>query len=98
MPSVKQDSIKYHFLSLWYDSTWDWTHISLAIGEYTNHYAKDQTELAAAFFKSIYMGQNNLYSRVTANVKRLVYLASFRVYWLRNLLHNQLLSANSKAY
>ena len=25
MPSVKQDWIKYHFLSLWYDSTWDWT-------------------------------------------------------------------------
>ena len=25
MPSVKQGGIKYHFLSLWYDSTWDWT-------------------------------------------------------------------------
>ena len=25
MLSVKQDGIKYHFLSLWYDSTWDWT-------------------------------------------------------------------------
>ena len=23
--AVKQCSIKYHFLSLWYDSTWDWT-------------------------------------------------------------------------
>ena len=23
MLSVKQGSIKYHFLSLWYDSTWD---------------------------------------------------------------------------
>ena len=23
MLSVKQDGIKYHFLSLWYDSTWD---------------------------------------------------------------------------
>ena len=23
--SVKQGGIKYHFLSLWYDSTWDWT-------------------------------------------------------------------------
>ena len=23
--SAKQGGIKYHFLSLWYDSTWDWT-------------------------------------------------------------------------
>ena len=23
MPSVNQGGIKYHFLSLWYDSTWD---------------------------------------------------------------------------
>ena len=39
MLSAKQDSIKYHFLSLWYDSTWDWTQISRAIGEHSNHYA-----------------------------------------------------------
>ena len=32
MLSVKQGSIKYHFLSLWYDSTWDWTQVSRAIG------------------------------------------------------------------
>ena len=25
MLSVKQGGIKNHFLSLWYDSTWDWT-------------------------------------------------------------------------
>ena len=30
MLSVKQGGIKYHFLSLWYDST---------IGEHSNHYA-----------------------------------------------------------
>ena len=24
MLSAKQGGIKYHFLSLWYDSTWDW--------------------------------------------------------------------------
>ena len=28
MPSVKQGSIKYHFMSLWYDSTWNWTQVS----------------------------------------------------------------------
>ena len=26
--SVKQGGIKYDFLSLWYDSTWDWTPVS----------------------------------------------------------------------
>ena len=28
MLSVKQGGIKYHFLSLWYDPTWDWTQVS----------------------------------------------------------------------
>ena len=34
MLSVKQGGIKCHFLSLWYDLTWDWTQVSWAIGEY----------------------------------------------------------------
>ena len=33
MLSAKQGGIKYHFLSLWYDSTWDWTPIAWTIGE-----------------------------------------------------------------
>ena len=36
--SVKQGGIKYHFLSLWYDSTWNWTPFSHTIGEHSNHY------------------------------------------------------------
>ena len=36
MLSAKQGGIKYHFLSLWYDSTWDWTQVSRAIGEHSN--------------------------------------------------------------
>ena len=36
MLSVKQGGIKYHFLSLWYDSTWDWTQVSRVIGEHSN--------------------------------------------------------------
>ena len=36
MLSVKQGGIKYLFLSLWYDSTWDWTQASRAIGEHSN--------------------------------------------------------------
>ena len=34
MLSVKQGSMKYHFLSLWYDSTWDRTQVSRPIGEH----------------------------------------------------------------
>ena len=33
MLSVKQGGIKYHFLSLSYDSTRDWTPVSQTIGE-----------------------------------------------------------------
>ena len=36
MQSVKQGNIKYHFLSLWYDSICDWTQVSWAIGEHPN--------------------------------------------------------------
>ena len=39
MLSVKQGGIKFHFLSLWYDSTWDWTQVSRAIGEHPNRWA-----------------------------------------------------------
>ena len=39
MLSVKQGGIKYHFLSLSYDSPWDWTQASQAIGEHSNHHA-----------------------------------------------------------
>ena len=37
MLSVKQDSIKYHFLSLWYNSTCDWTSVSQTIIEHSTH-------------------------------------------------------------
>ena len=35
MLRVKQGGIKYHFFSFWYDTTWDWTPVSRAIGEQT---------------------------------------------------------------
>ena len=35
--SVKQEGIKYHFKSIWYDTTWDWTYVSWTIGEYSAH-------------------------------------------------------------
>ena len=37
MLSAKQGGIKYHFLSLWYNSTWDWTLVSQAIGQHFIH-------------------------------------------------------------
>ena len=36
--SAKCGNIKYHFLSLWYDSTWDWTLVSWTIGEHSTHH------------------------------------------------------------
>ena len=35
MLSVKQINIKYHFLSLWYDSAWNWTPVSQPIGKHS---------------------------------------------------------------
>ena len=35
MLSVKQEGIEYHFLSLLYGSTWDWTPVSRTIGEHS---------------------------------------------------------------
>ena len=29
----KQGGVKYHFKSLWYGATWDWTQVSQTIGE-----------------------------------------------------------------
>ena len=36
---AKQGRIKYHFLSLWYDSTWASTTVSRTIGEHSTHLA-----------------------------------------------------------
>ena len=33
--SIKQGGIKFHFMSLWLDSTWDWTPISWAFAEHS---------------------------------------------------------------
>ena len=32
---AKQGSIKYYFLSFWYDSTWDWTPVCQTIGKHS---------------------------------------------------------------
>ena len=37
MLSILQGGTKYHFLSLWYDSTWNCTPVSRMIGEHSTH-------------------------------------------------------------
>ena len=49
MQSVKQGGIKYYFLSLWYDSTWDWSTDSRTIGESSNHYANGLDDLISIY-------------------------------------------------
>ena len=39
MLSDKQAGTKYHFLSLWYDPTWEGTPVYRKIGEHSIHYA-----------------------------------------------------------
>ena len=47
MLSVKQGDIKYHFLFLWYDSTWEWTEVSRATGEQTTKISQPDFELSS---------------------------------------------------
>ena len=44
-------SVKYHFLSLWYDSTWDWTPICGALGEHSTHWVLNS--IIKSFEKSV---------------------------------------------
>ena len=50
MLSVKQSGTKYHFLSICYDSTWDWTQVSPEIGEYIYRYFLNSKNLNPALF------------------------------------------------
>ena len=61
MLSVKQDSIKYHFLSFWYDSTWDWNQISRAIGEHSNHYANIWYERSNHCANNVIFSKNDFF-------------------------------------
>ena len=55
MLSVKQNSIKYHFLSLWYDSTRDWTQVSWTIGKHSIDWAKSKKEEKKELEKNQYL-------------------------------------------
>ena len=45
MLSVKHGGIKYHFLSLWYDSTWYWIPVSRTIGKHSTHLASGPVKM-----------------------------------------------------
>ena len=47
MLSVKHRGIKYHFFSLWYNSTWDWTLVFQAISKHSNHYANGKNSIGS---------------------------------------------------
>ena len=55
MLSVKQEGIKYHFLSLWCDSTWDWTPVSQAIGEHLASETRVQSQVESYQYIYIYI-------------------------------------------
>ena len=57
MLSVKQGHIKHHFLSLWYDSMWDWILVSWTIGKHSNHFANLQCFSIKLNYKSINSSQ-----------------------------------------
>ena len=66
MLSVKQGGIKYHFLSLWYDSTWDWTQVSRAIGEDSNHHANVRYKVGNSnFFNLTHKTMSSTMTRTT---------------------------------
>ena len=55
MLSIKQEDIKYHFLSLWYNSTWGWTLVSWTIGKHSNYYANGPESWGDEELKMIYI-------------------------------------------
>ena len=49
MVNVKQGGIKYHFLSLWYDSAWKWTPVYQTIGKHSTHLVQKKKILESDF-------------------------------------------------
>ena len=64
MLSVKQWSTKYHFLNLCYDSTWEWTLVSQAIGKHSTHQAKPS-------IKWFFTDQVHIYIYILSSTDRL---------------------------
>ena len=71
MLSVKQGVIKYHFLSLWYDSTWDYfslyIYISLSLSLYLYIYIYIYISLSLYFSLSLSLTHTHTRTRVRAH-------------------------------
>ena len=79
MLSVKQGDNKYHFLSLWYDSTWDWTLVYWAITKHSNHLANEPVNIVVILnknksFLSIYDGCTYNYNSQSGTFKTKFYI------------------------
>ena len=81
MVSVKQDNIKYHFLSLWYDSTYDWTQVSRAFGEHSEHYGNIRYEYIKDY--NWYISIENVFFLIKNMIK--IY---FKIILIKNTLIN----------
>ena len=57
--NVKQGGIKYHFKSLWYDVTWDWTQVCRIIGEYSTHRANELVYIYIYIYKKQKLSSKN---------------------------------------
>ena len=56
MLSFKQGSIKHHSLSLWYNSTWDWTLVSQTIGKHFTHNANGLVYIPCIYVLILWRG------------------------------------------
>ena len=92
MLSVKQGVIKYHFLSPGYDLTWDWTQVSWAIGEQSNHQAVIFNKTVILFLiwsimlfweakDSADMPDHELLIKILHKIFHQIWFLSFRIFW-----------------
>ena len=90
MLSAKQGGIKYHFLSLLYDSTWDWTLVSRTIGEHFTPWVKNKRiitirNMFSNKLKSRLLGK--CFEKKKKKKKRVIQENIFKIYYVmkRNL-------------
>ena len=95
MLSVEQGGIKYHFLSLWYDSTWDWTEVSRAIGEHSNRYANVQLN-TNKFHKIVWL-QTSQFNSTNHRVS-IDYFCLIIIICLHTLIYFQFINNNQCLY
>ena len=64
MLSDKQGGIKLNILSLWYDTTRDWTPVFQTIGEHQKHYANEPVDSNTWYYITVNFLQLNVYYNV----------------------------------